>query len=73
MPSIGPRAHELRVQDAESRLTWRIFYRIDPDAILVVEWFAKKTQKTPKKVIDTCKRRLREYDEAARRAKKEKG
>jgi len=30
------------------------FYRDDPDAILVVEWFAKKTEKTPNHVIDTC-------------------
>lgn len=45
MPSIGPRAHELRVQDAESRLTWRIFYRIDPDAILVIEWFERRLRR----------------------------
>jgi phage-related protein len=73
MVSVGRRVHELRVQDAQSQLTWRIFYRIDPDAILVVEWFAKKTQTTPKKVIDTCKRRLHAYDEASRRGRKEKG
>ena len=31
MPSIGPRCHELRVNDENA--TWRLIYRIDPDAI----------------------------------------
>lgn len=61
MPSIGPRCHELRVKD-ENR-DWRIVYRLDSDAILVVEVFKKTTQKTPKAVIDRCKARLRLYDE----------
>jgi phage-related protein len=52
MPEIGRRVRELRVNDREMRLTWRIVYRIDPDAILVVHWFEKKTRKTPKSVID---------------------
>lgn len=60
MPSIGKRCHELRINDADS--TWRIIYRIDPDAIIILEVFAKKTNKTPKKVIDVCQRRLRHYD-----------
>jgi phage-related protein len=62
MRAIGRRVHELRVNDREVRLTWRIVYRIDPDAILVVHWFDKKTQRTPKSVIDLCRRRLQEYD-----------
>jgi Gp49-like protein DUF891 len=41
MPAIGPRCHELRVVDAA--VTWRIVYRTDPDAIVIVEVFAKKT------------------------------
>ena len=44
MPSIGARVHELRVDDAESRVTWRIVYRIDSDAIVVTEVFAKKSR-----------------------------
>src|SRR5690242_498035 len=60
MPVIGMRCHELRVQDADK--TWRIIYRIDEDAILILEVFEKKTQTTPKSVIDTCKRRLALYD-----------
>jgi len=61
-PSIGRRVHELRVDDRETRKTWRIVYRIDPDAILVVHWFEKKTRATSRRVIDLCKRRLTEYD-----------
>ncbi len=63
MPGIGPRCHELRVKDA--RAEWRIIYRIDPDAILIVEVFMKKTRETPDQVINTCRRRLRAYDLAA--------
>jgi phage-related protein len=62
MPSIGPRCHELRINDADA--TWRIIYRIDADAIIIGEVFSKKTGKTPKAVIDTCKRRFRNYDDA---------
>lgn len=62
MPCIGPRCHELRINDADT--TWRLIYRIDPDAIVIVEVFAKKTEKTPKEVIQACKRRLKEYDHA---------
>ena len=60
MPSIGPRVHELRVND--ERITWRIIYRLDSDAIVIVEVFEKKTRTTPKTVIDTCRRRLKQYD-----------
>lgn len=60
MPSIGKRCHELRVRDAAAN--WRIMYRIDDDAIVIAEVFAKKTGATPKKTIDTCKRRLAAYD-----------
>jgi phage-related protein len=61
MPSIGKRCHELRITDENE--IWRIVYRIDPDAILILEVFKKKTQQTPKKVINECKRRLKRYDE----------
>jgi phage-related protein len=60
MPSISRRCHELRIRDGEK--SWRIVYRIDPDAIVIVEVFSKKTGATPKKTIDTCKARLRAYD-----------
>ncbi len=60
MPSVGKRCHELRVPDESA--SWRVMYRIDSDAIVVAEVFSKKTGKTPKKIIDTCKARLRDYD-----------
>ena len=63
MPSIGKRCHELRIRDEDS--TWRVVYRLDPGSILIVEVFSKKTQQTPKHVIETCKARLREYDAGA--------
>ncbi len=61
MPSIGRHCNELRVRD-ENR-NWRIIYRIDSDAIVVVEVFAKKTGATPKNVISKCDARLKAYDE----------
>ena len=64
MPDIGARCHELRIND-ENKI-WRIVYRIDHDAIVMVDLFEKKTQKTPTHVIANCKRRLRVYDAAAR-------
>jgi phage-related protein len=60
MPSVGPRCHELRVGDSQA--SWRVVYRIDPDAILILEVFSKKTQKTPRKVVEACRKRLKEYD-----------
>jgi phage-related protein len=60
MPSIGKRCHELRIPD--DQVSWRIIYRIDADAIVIAEVFSKKTGKTPKSVVETCKTRLREYD-----------
>ena len=62
MPSIGARCHELRINDVEAGKTWRVVYRIDSDMILVVDVFAKKTQATPKNVIETCRKRLRVWD-----------
>ncbi len=64
MPVIGRRCHELRVQD--ERAIWRLMYRVDPDAVVITDVFAKKTAATPKQVITACKRRLRRYDDIAR-------
>lgn len=60
MPSTGERCHELRIRDAEKN--WRIIYRIDDDAILIVEVFNKSARTTPKNVIDICRKRLSRYD-----------
>ena len=60
MPSIGARCHELRIVD--ENLNWRIVYRIEPDAIVILEVFEKKTNRTPKPVTDVCKKRIKEYE-----------
>jgi phage-related protein len=68
MPSIGAGCHELRVRDAGHH--WRIIYRVDPAAVLILAVFPKGTQKTPKAIIDECKGRMARYDEAMKAAKK---
>lgn len=60
MPVVGTRCHELRVQDDDQ--TWRIIYRIDPDAIIIADVFSKKQQTTPASVIRVSQQRLRRYD-----------
>lgn len=64
MPAIGARCHELRVRDRDH--LWRVIYRVDGDAILIVAIFDKKTAATPKAVIEDCRRRLNHYDEHVR-------
>jgi phage-related protein len=61
LPIVGTRCHALRIRD--DRHSWRIVYRADDDAIVVVEVYAKKSRKIPDQVIDACKQRLRAYDE----------
>ena len=61
MSVVGDKCHELRIVDAN--VTWRIIYRIDPDAIVILDVFSKKSRITPKSVIDRSRRRLREYDD----------
>jgi phage-related protein len=62
LPVIGARCHELRIPDPEVGHTWRIIYRTDSEEIIVIEVFDKKTQQTPKSVIDASRRRLRIWD-----------
>jgi len=62
MPSIAAHCHELRIQDGNQ--CWRIMYRIDPDAIVLLDSFKKKSRKTPKQVIERCRRRLYMYEES---------
>jgi phage-related protein len=64
MPGIGPRCHELRIVDGGK--TWRLMYRVDPDAIVIADIFQKTTQQTPRRVLTDCRRRLRQYDTVAR-------
>jgi len=59
MPTIGKGCRELRVRDGGHN--WRIFYRLEPDCILILDVAQKKTQKTPAPVIAACRRRLADY------------
>ncbi len=59
MPAVGDGCHELRVLDAGK--AWRIMYCIRPDAIVILDVFAKTTAKTPKSVVNACERRLKLY------------
>ena len=60
MPSIGKRCHELRVNDENK--TWRLIYRVDAEAVVILDVFDKKPSKTPQAVIDICQRRLKSYE-----------
>ena len=60
MGSIGSHCHDLRIVDL--KVSWRIIYRIDPDAIVILEVFEKQSRQTPQAVIEACKKRLRNYD-----------
>lgn len=60
MPLIGARCHELRIVDQNK--IWRIVFRIDTDAIIILEVLQKKTQQTPQWVIDNCKHRIKQYE-----------
>ena len=64
MPAIGPRCHELRVKDEGHE--WRIVNSVEADAIVILEVFGKTTRKTPRSMIEVCKRRLRRYRQAAK-------
>lgn len=65
MPTIGTRCHELRIID--DGIAWRIVYRIDADAIVILEVFKKKSQATPREVIKACKARIKRYDEVSKK------
>jgi len=60
MTSICTKCHELIIVDKNK--SWRIIYRLDDDAVVVLEVFEKKTKQTPKKIVDVCKIRITHYD-----------
>jgi phage-related protein len=64
MPTIGAHCHELRVKDKDKN--WRIIYRVDDDAIVILEVFNKTTRTTPTQIIANCKKRLSQYDITSR-------
>ena len=60
MPSIARNVHELRVRSENAN--WRIVYRPDLDAVVILEIFRKQSRETPNHVIQACRRRLAVYD-----------
>lgn len=60
LPTLGSHCHELRITDGS--INWRIIYRLDPDAVLILEVFLKKTQRTPAAALKACRSRIRQYD-----------
>ncbi|MCH8235746.1 MAG: type II toxin-antitoxin system RelE/ParE family toxin [Chloroflexi bacterium] len=64
MPVIEARCHELRIR--ERNKIWRVIYRTDHDAVIVLAVFQKTTRTTPRNVIENSRRRLSQYDAAVR-------
>ena len=63
MPSIGAGCYELRIVD--DRRSWRIVHYVTEEAIVMLHVFPKKSRKTPKRIIDVCRRRLRAFLDAS--------
>lgn len=61
LPVIGPRCYELRIVDRDN--AWRIVYRIDIDAVVILEVFPKKTRALPDSIRQACQQRLKDYDD----------
>lgn len=61
MPSIGPRCHELRIDDVLQKKEWRVVYYIGHHAIALLEVFQKTTRATPAHVVAACRRRAAEF------------
>jgi len=56
MSTGGPHCYEMRMGDCSGN--WRVIYRIDTDAIIIVEVFRKTTRRPPRSVIEQCRLRL---------------
>lgn len=65
MPTVGVQCHELRINDGDH--AWRIIYHVEPDAVVILEVFSKKTAATPQQTIETCRKRLTAFLKAARK------
>jgi phage-related protein len=68
LPDLGAHCGALRVRDGEHN--WRIMYRVDGDALVILEVYAKKTRKIPQEVMDRCRKRLVGYDSATKAERK---
>ncbi len=61
MAAVGPRCHELRIDDVEQKKEWRVMYYVGRHAIAILEVFQKTTRATPRDVITACRRRLAHF------------
>jgi phage-related protein len=61
MRSIGSGVAELRFSDGAVRQSFRIIYYRDTSAVVVLAIFEKKSQKTPRRVLEACEARLKTY------------
>ena len=59
MRTIGPGCLELRVVDSDH--SWRIVCHVAAEAVVILEVFAKKTESTPRQVLENCRQRLARY------------
>lgn len=59
MPNIGAGCHELRVVD--TKVNWRIMYRVALDAVVILDVFKKQTKTTSSTVMAACRRRQKEF------------
>ena len=59
MPSMGPGCHELRIVDENNN--WRIVYHLSGEAVVILDVFSKNTGRTPRRIIEICQRRLRDF------------
>jgi phage-related protein len=41
--------------------SWRIIYHLSDEAVVLLEVFAKKSGRTPQRILRTCQRRLASY------------
>lgn len=61
MPGIGPRCHELRIDDVQLKKEWRVMYYVGRHAIAVLDVFQKATRAAPAHVTANCRRRVAEF------------
>jgi len=70
LPQLGARCGVLRVRDEEQY--WRIVYRMDTDAILILDVYSKKTRKMPDEVFVRCRQRLIQFDRVVKNRRKKR-
>jgi phage-related protein len=65
LPDISAGCHELRIIDGSA--SWRIVYHIAADAIVILEVFARKTARMPRRILTDCRQRLSAFEKACKK------